>query len=164
MNRRAGGSALLIVMTVMTGLTFLLTAWWQAAGWAGDLALVRQRYMNQFYSTEVVLNYGLAWVKKEFEVVVATLAKTKQSLTMDGGTVSLDHGGVGRCTLTIEFVPGDAPSDHPQVVRVTATMVVDGKPVACHRCLLEREVVDGGQGPAGQGKKEQRFVVHHWSI
>lgn len=161
-------SALLVVMTALTGLTVLLTTWWQAAGWASDLVLVRQQCISRFYSTEVVLNYGLAWVKKSFDRVITDLdrsvgdrARTKKarSMTVDGGTVNLGPGQpAGVSTLTIDRAPND---ERPEVVRVTATVMVDGRVVTCHRCLLERETV--GSAP-GQNKKEYRFVVHHFSF
>jgi len=150
-------SALLVVMTVMAGLTLLLISWWQAVGWAGDLVLVRQRYISRFYATEIVLNYGVAWTKKEFDSVTKSLvakpkvAKSGTPIILDGGTVNLGSGGVGKCILTIDRVPGDR-DDHSNVVRVAATMVVDNKIVACHRCLLEHDL------------KEQRFVVSHFSF
>lgn len=156
---RRGAFALLVVMTVMTGLSLLLASWWQAAGWAGDLVLVRQQAISRFYLTEVVLNYGVAWVKKEFKSVAATLASAPdRPVVMDGGVVNLGSNVVGKCTVTIEALA----DKNPDVVRVAATIFVDGRGtrplVTCHRCLVERQEVTRDR------KKEQRFVVHHWSI
>ncbi len=149
-------SALLVVMTAMTGLTLLLTAWWQAVGWASDLVLVRQRSMCQFYCAEVVLNYGLAWVKKEFDHVTKVLTTAKQMVRLDAGKIELKPCGAVACLVAIDRVPRDERAD---VVRVTVTMSAAGKMVASHRCLVERETIVGVQG-----QKEHRFVVHHFSF
>lgn len=149
---KASGSALLVVMTVMTGLTLLLTSWWQVVGWTGDLVLVRQRYITRFYATEIVLNYGVAWVKKEFDSVIKSLVAVPQKpMTLEGGIVNVGEG-TGRGTIVIDRVPGDHEV-HLKVVRVTATIVIDEKIVSCHRCLVQRDVCD---------LKGKRFVVSHF--
>jgi hypothetical protein len=142
------GSALLVVMAVMTGLSSLLTCWWQAVGWAGDLVLIRQQALTQFYATEMVRAAAVAWLKRSFDQVTTDLAKTKQPLTMDGGTVNLGPRSVGQCTVVIDRLPND---DQTMVVRVMVTVVVDGHQVMCHRCLVEQAAVAGAP----------RFVVHH---
>ncbi len=146
--KRAQASALLMVMTVMTGLTLLLTCWWQAAGWTGDLGLVRQRYITRFYATEVVRNYAVAWAKKSFDQIISQQKKTKEPMIIDGGVIAFGLGQEGKCTLLVDQVPGN---DQASIVRVTVTVMVDGKVGACHRCLVERETIDGAP----------RFMVHH---
>ncbi len=145
------GSALLVVMSVMTGLTLLLTSLWQAAGWTGDLVLVRQRYIAKFYATEVMRNYAVTWVKKEFDQVSAQLDKTKQPLIMDGGTISFGLKQEYKCTLVVDKIPGD---NQANIVRIVVFLMLDGKKVACHRCLLEEELIAG----------VPRFTVHHVSF
>lgn len=153
--KRHSGSALLVVLTVMTGLMLLMTSWWQAVGWAEDVAIVRQRYIARFYATEVVLNYGVRLVKKEFAYVTRmltiTTGKKKFSLQLDGGVVQLDAGERGKGTVIIDRVVGDRDT-LPHRVMVTALIAVDDKIISRHRCLVQYE---------GKGHD---FVVSHFSF
>lgn len=148
MNNKA--SALLVVMAVMTGFTVLMTSWWQMVGWAGDLALMRQQALTQFYATEAVRNLAVAWVQKSFDQVLLTVTKTQQPITMDGGAVALGAGKTGQFSLVIDKLVG---KNQDALVRVTVRMIVDGRVVACHRCLVERE--------NGDRKEFTRFVVRN---
>lgn len=150
--KRPHASALLVVLTVLTGLTILLTSWWQTAGWACDLAIVRQRAIANFYATEIVRAYGVAWTKKEFNGICSFLARfPKQPLHLAGGSFQLVDG-VGEGAIIIDRVPGDR-DQVPHVVRLTAIMNLNQKGVACHRCII--------QDKTNQETKERRFVVSH---
>lgn len=141
-------SALLVVMVVMTGFTVLLTSWWQMVGWSGDLALVRQRYVTQFYATELVRNLVVAWVKKSFDNVIGQHRKTRRPVTVDGGVMSLDAHTNGRFSIVIDQAPGD---DHYNMVRVMVSMTIDGQVVTCHRCLVEQKMMRGAP----------QYMAHH---
>lgn len=170
--KRSDASAIFIVLVVLTGFSLLLTGWWQTVGLTNDLILVRQRAINRFYRTEVLLNYGIAWAKKNFDKILAELKKTGRSEIIDGGTVMLEPGVVGKGAIVFDCLP--RPAIHAKggsVIRVAA-MISIGSAVPVnlvaekagtmqglrHQCLLEREAINGS------GKKEFRFVVHHFSF
>ncbi len=142
------GSALLLVMVSMSWFMLLLTGWWQAVGWNDDLALVRQQSIVRFYATEVVRNYAVAWIKQTFKQIKSDLIKINKPLILDIGKINLCSGQNCNGRLIVDHIPRDKLMN---IIRLTTTLMLDGKKITCHRCLIEHTRLSG----------EQRFIVHH---
>ena len=64
MNHRQHGSAVLLVVLVMSSLALVALSAWRSMIFLHDIVLKKQQYEQRFRTAEAALNYGVAYCKK----------------------------------------------------------------------------------------------------
>lgn len=145
LNRCRPGSAVLIVVLVLSVIMLSTFNLWRQTALTMDMVLKRQTWEQKYRVVEGVLHYGVAFCKNHFE----TIGKKKIELSVGTWQLKGHPPYVGNLLIT----PQDA------IISLRASLVTNKRAVFVMSCSLERKKV-----AKGSINKKKIFVIHDWKV
>jgi hypothetical protein len=145
-----GGTALIIVLVMMSLLSVLMLHAWFISGFQFDIATQQIVWYKHFYATEAGLNIGVTTVRAHFD----DFYKRAQNAPV---AIDVSLNGVLGNQRVMLFVQKVERMDN-RVLLLSARCLQQSHCVCCIRCLLNKidVMVDN--------KREQYFVVSGFSF
>jgi hypothetical protein len=141
------GSAMLIVIIVMTALTLFTFSVWRNVIFLHDIVIKKQEYERNFRAAEAALNMGLALCKKYPKHFFINPKEVEPTIIQPFTVIR--HSWLGRKdqNATISIYPG---KEH---VLIRAALQKSGTSIFQLECIVEA---------AGMKKNKQLLKVKHW--
>ena len=143
--RRRPGSAVLIVVLVLSVIMLSTFNLWRQTALNMDMVLKRQTWEQKHRIVEGVLHYGIAFCKNNFK----TLGKKKIELHVSTWQLKGHPTYVGNLLIT--------PQD--TTISLHASLITKQRSVFVMSCSLERKKV-----AKGSMNEKKIFVIHDWKV
>lgn len=144
MKSKKTGSALLVVLMIMTVLLLYLTTIWQTAGYTYEIMRCRKEYEERLWSTHALMMWAIALSKENFDTLVSFVQYGPKTITIKHWppwSKKYTHGSV-------EF----GMLDGDQLALKVTTGTKKGKNSSV-RCIFKREK---------KGDQEVMFIIQNW--
>jgi len=147
LNRCRSGSAVLIVVLVLSMIMLSCFNLWRHTALNMDMVLKRQEREQKYRITEGVLYYGISLCKDQFK----TIGKRKKKIELPVGTWRLKSHPpyVGKLIIT----------PHDKTIHLKAFLIEKKSSVFAMSCSLERKTA-----AKGSVSKKDVFVIHNWKV
>lgn len=148
MVEHKNGFAFVVVVTMISAMSFLSLGWWRRTSMAYETVLARERWYKSFYATDVGLQRGIEHVKK-----IYLQSKRPKKLKLDMSFVLKKKFFVVEDGLL--FFEAFFGSSGEEGALLSSTLYCGGKKVCCTKCLFrvdKRHVF------------EKRFVIESYTV
>ena len=144
------GSAILIVVLVMSAVMIVCLNMWRATALTTDLACKRQEREQRFRIAEGVLNYGIALCKERFESLKILAKAGEKTIELDVGKweVKGQPPYNGRLEVLLKG----------KTVQLTASIIAEATCAFAVGCNLEQKTIGKGKNAVNY------FQVSNWKL
>ena len=144
------GSAILIVILIMSAVVLASFNLWKGTALTMDLVLKRQEQAQKAKIIEGVLNYGISLCMERFDSLLKQAKKEKKGFELSVGTWNIQGHLPYKGQLYLE-VAGST-------VRMSASLSTQQACSAGASCVLERAIKGKGD------KKKHSFIIRDWKV
>jgi hypothetical protein len=155
--KRQPAAAILIVLASLALVSGLVLHVWFISSFYSDVAALRAQWYKSFYTTHTALTIGVKHIRDQFDALYKQCVKQQRS--PDIYISGLGHNANdGQAIKTVVFVHKPTDDSIKNALMVTAQTYAREHCVCALRCILKKATINVDD------KKENRFVVSHYSI
>jgi len=154
MNKIHHGTALLMVLAMLTLMSMVVLHAWFVTSFRYDIECLRAQWLSNFYTTDALLHVGVTIASKRFDVLYKTTLKQSEIQSIDLSPLVKKQG---RQAFILVYKLADKTKDN--AILLKALLYEKKQCIYQLVCKLSKKVVGGDND-----HKQMQFMVSHFTL